>query len=494
MSSEINGQRTALMLWQEHTSARREEPDYTVQVLLEKAYPDFLVTRTSPSMCDLLGFAEAGHAVAVPVLGDGRDVARVYRAPPSGVNGQKGKLEDVVNFGLWDYTWNDTDFKVYEVKYMDCFARVVRLLYLLSPRPCTDSLVLQRRGVDPLLLEVGEWTSKPHEQIWVFDSAKWVKDKALWDSVAGMTPADVIMSAATKSKLDRDVHGFFNNQRFYQASKVPWRRGIIFHGVPGVGKTFFIKMLIKSLNDRLPLVSTLYVKSLDACAGPKWSIQQIFNKARRSAPCLLVLEDLDSLVGDDTRSYFLNEVDGLNSNDGILMIGSTNHLERLDPSITKRPSRFDRKYHFALPTEDERLAYCHYWRTKLAGSADVEFSEDVCLYVSKITKGFSFAYMKELFVSSLVLQVGGQEDHSTEADSRQHDESTDTAEKPQLPDVELPLSAQNNNLVKVLRKQAEVLLEDMGKSQEEKAPHPNASRPPPPAYFMENMLDEFEQI
>lgn len=54
-------------------------------------------------------------------------------------------------------------------------------------------------------------------------------------------------------------------------------------------------------------------------------------------------EDLDSVVSDDVRSYFLNAVDGIAKNDGIFMIGSTNHLDRLDPGIAKRPSRFDRK-------------------------------------------------------------------------------------------------------------------------------------------------------
>lgn len=61
------------------------------------------------------------------------------------------------------------------------------------------------------------------------------------------------------------------------------------------------------------------------------------------SPCVLILEDLDSLINDANRSFFLNQLDGLENNDGILVIGSTNHFERLDPAITKRPSRFDRK-------------------------------------------------------------------------------------------------------------------------------------------------------
>ena len=56
-------------------------------------------------------------------------------------------------------------------------------------------------------------------------------------------------------------------------------------------------------------------------------IRSIFEKARDTAPCLLVFEDLDSLVSDSVKSFFLNEVDGLEGNDGIMMIGSTNYCE-----------------------------------------------------------------------------------------------------------------------------------------------------------------------
>lgn len=49
-------------------------------------------------------------------------------------------------------------------------------------------------------------------------------------------------------------------------------------------------------------------------------IRLVFERARAEAPCVLVMEDLDSLINDDNRSFFLNEVDGLEDNDGILMV------------------------------------------------------------------------------------------------------------------------------------------------------------------------------
>lgn len=57
----------------------------------------------------------------------------------------------------------------------------------------------------------------------------------------------------------------------------------------------------------------------------------------------MILEDLDSLITDENRSFFLNQLDGLERNDGLLVIGSTNHLDKLDLGLSNRPSRFDRK-------------------------------------------------------------------------------------------------------------------------------------------------------
>jgi len=51
-----------------------------------------------------------------------------------------------------------------------------------------------------------------------------------------------------------------------------------------------------------------------AFAGPQRAIRDVFLKARAMAPCLLILEDLDSLIDEQVRSYFLNELDGLESN------------------------------------------------------------------------------------------------------------------------------------------------------------------------------------
>lgn len=128
-------------------------------------------------------------------------------------------------------------------------------------------------------------------------------------------------------------------------------------------------------------IPTLYVKN----APNQYHIRNVFSLARQQAPCLLVFEDIDTIVTAMTRSYFFNEVDGLENNQGILMVASTNHINKLDPGISKRPSRFDRKYLFPLPSHHERVLYCEFWRKKLQKRPSVEFPEKLSSAIAGIT-------------------------------------------------------------------------------------------------------------
>ena len=78
-----------------------------------------------------------------------------------------------------------------------------------------------------------------------------------------------------------------------------------------------------TLNYREHPIPSLYVKS----ANQTWHIRAVFLMARRMAPCLLIFEDIDTIVTPNLRSYFFNEVDGLEQNDGIMIVASTNHRE-----------------------------------------------------------------------------------------------------------------------------------------------------------------------
>lgn len=192
-------------------------------------------------------------------------------------------------------------------------------------------------------------------------------------------------------------------------------------------------------------IPSLYVKS----APRTYDIRQIFQMARYMAPCLLIFEDIDTIVTPGSRSYFFNEVDGLENNDGLFMVASTNHLDQLDPGLSSRPSRFDRKYLFPLPSEDERVLYCEYWRQKLKNKPAIQFPKKLCPAIASITEDFSFAYLKEAFVATLLAIAG----HRSEicAGSGKNDEGGDLDEF---------------ELWREMKKQVKLLRDDMGSQQE----------------------------
>jgi transitional endoplasmic reticulum ATPase len=168
---------------------------------------------------------------------------------------------------------------------------------------------------------------------------------------------------------------------------------------------------MKTLYSREVPIPCLYVKQ----AQYVFNLTAIFEKARAMSPCLLIFEDIDTIVTPMTRAYFFNEVDGLENNDGLMMLGSTNYLERLDPGLTKRPSRFDRKYLFPIPNFEERVLYCEFWRRKLEKNKKIDFPGFLCREMARITENFSFAYLQEAFVATMLVLTGDEGHKSDKA-------------------------------------------------------------------------------
>ena len=107
-------------------------------------------------------------------------------------------------------------------------------------------------------------------------------------------------------------------------------------------------------------------------------------------------------------------------------MASTNFLDKLDPGLSKRPSRFDRKYKFPLPSEHERILYCEYWRQKLKSNDSIDFPEKLSPAMANITPGFSFAFLQECFVATLlVLAQDEDETARSSSDARPYDDDND---------------------------------------------------------------------
>lgn len=400
-------------------TAPRVDTDAVIYDTIANAHPGVPITTVPEFNCSLKAYAAAGFATVEPIAASSSSSAEaalaaaepkiwpsslkwtLFLPPIKRLDGGEGVVADEVFFETFMYKWQGQTFLVYFADGRDGTSPYpqVRNQYILGSAAAARTLVAS----------AGRWGSVLHDEIWVFNQGYWQKDPLLYRSIMKARWEDVILDKDLKDDLVDTVTRFFDSRDDYDRLRVPWKRGVIFYGPPGNGKTISIKATMHTLYKRHPPVPTLYVKSLVAFVPPEFSIDNIFRKARQEAPCYLVFEDLDSLVTDQVRSFFLNAVDGLSENEGILMVGSTNHLDRLDPGIAKRPSRFDRKYLFPDPDLGQRVKYCKYWQGKLRSNKEIEFPDEICEEAAKLTGGFSFAYIQEAFVSAL-LEIAREKD------------------------------------------------------------------------------------
>ena len=262
----------------------------------------------------------------------------------------------------------------------------------------------EKKIAEDFFRAVCEWCCEVRGEILVFHDGNFEKDKQLFNSIKSTTFENLILPDSLKHQVQNDFQQFFNSREVYERYGIPWKRGALFIGPPGNGKTHTLKALINQLSK-----PCLYIRSLKSDDdNEEENMSEVFKRARMLSPCVLVLEDLDSMISNENRSFFLNELDGFQANTGVVVLATTNHPERLDPSILDRPSRFDRKYYFELPRERERLAYIAKWNQDL--QIEMRVTERAAREVVRGTEGFSFAYLKELFVTAMVqwITVGGK--------------------------------------------------------------------------------------
>jgi hypothetical protein len=161
-----------------------------------------------------------------------------------------GKLDDDIKFGRWAYTWQEKDYILCQVQYYTRYGMPKKVFVLLYPGTTEDAKDGHLDTIDSLILAASQWTKEPHDEIYVFDNEMWKKDKELYLDVKGASWDDVILDPAMKRSLVQDVLTFFDNRDLYASLNVSWKRGVVFHGGPGNGKTISPKALINSLSKR----------------------------------------------------------------------------------------------------------------------------------------------------------------------------------------------------------------------------------------------------
>lgn len=255
-----------------------------------------------------------------------------------------------------------------------------------------------RETAERFFRTVCEWNLEVRGEVLVYHEG-WHRDQDLYEEIKNATFDNLVLENGLKEQVRDDFARFFASRGTYELYGLPWKRGVLLLGPPGNGKTHMIKALVNHLG-----VPAFYVRTFEREYGTdQKSIREVFQRARTTAPCLLILEDLDSILNDNNRSFFLNEMDGFAANTGVMVVATTNHPERLDPAILERPSRFDRKVAFTLPTEDGRAAYLRQFREALEPA--LRLSDEEVLLTAALTEEFSYAYLKELYLSALMAWI-----------------------------------------------------------------------------------------
>lgn len=200
--------------------------------------------------------------------------------------------------------------------------------------------------------------------------------------------AELFLPEDIKNDLRNLVENFLASQNFYLEKKIPWKRGILLYGHPGNGKTSIIRTIM----------SMYPFKPVTIVAGANDdAVREAFSYAEEQSPSLLYFEDLDSLFekGVDI-STFLNLMDGISTKNGMLVIATANDVKKLKTNITQRPSRFDRKFEIPLPDREMAYIYLKRWFGALIPAAKCK-----ALANTAAKYGFSYAYLKELYISSM---------------------------------------------------------------------------------------------
>lgn len=389
--------------------------EYYVSQILADMYKQKALVEGGDGLFDVEEYANAGYCTIALKAAVYNQVVTRYHGPEMRM--QQGYMTGVLRFSgmlavnmgpnaleaereltdraknAWlEVKWHETTFDIIMMNWFE--GRPVYHYWILA-----DEAEMAKE----FLREVCRWNTEVRGEVLVFDGGCWNKDAMLFQSIKNATFDNLILKGNLKETVREDLQQFFASRSLYEEYGVPWKRGILFVGPPGNGKTHAVKAIINALTQ-----PCLYVKSFRAQHNTdEDNIRQVFDRARKSAPCILVLEDLDSLLTAENRSFFLNELDGFAANVGIVALATTNHPERLDPAILNRPSRFDRKYPFDLPELPERLAYLSMWNSSLKPA--LQLTEEGLTKLNELTDSFSFAYLKELFLSSMMRWIAAEQ-------------------------------------------------------------------------------------
>ena len=212
-------------------------------------------------------------------------------------------------------------------------------------------------------------------------------------SVKSSSWDDLVLDEPVLQLVKGDYESFFAREAWFRTLKLPFRRGYLLHGPPGNGKTSVIRAMLSRRGMR-GLTLNFFSPNTDDD-----DLQKMFERAADCAPSMIVLEDIDRAFPRDQASgtnskvslqQLLNCLDGIGTQDGVVVVATANEPTALEPAILRRPGRFDRVVFFPNPTADLRLQYLH--------KLNCRFAESELMAAIDLADGFSFAQMREVYI------------------------------------------------------------------------------------------------
>ncbi|MDE0092281.1 MAG: ATP-dependent zinc metalloprotease FtsH, partial [Oligoflexia bacterium] len=219
------------------------------------------------------------------------------------------------------------------------------------------------------------------------------RGKVTFKDVAGIQEA--------KEEL-REIVEFLKNPKKFSKLGGEIPKGVLLVGSPGTGKTLLAKAVAGEA--KVPFFTISGSDFVEVFVGVGASrVRDLFVQGKKNAPCLIFIDEIDAVGrhrgaglggGHDEREQTLNqllvEMDGFQSQEGIILIAATNRPDVLDPALL-RPGRFDRKVMVNLPglKEREQILKVHSRKIPLSSQADLS-------KIARGTPGFSGADLKNL--------------------------------------------------------------------------------------------------
>ncbi len=262
----------------------------------------------------------------------------------------------------------------------------------------------------PMLLLIGVWIFFMRQmQAGGGKAMAFGKSKArlVTDKSKKVTFADVAGIDEAKAELEEVIDFLRDPKKFTRlGGRIP--KGLLLVGQPGTGKTLLARAIAGEAE--VPFLSISGSDFVEMFVGVGASrVRDLFDQGKKNAPCIIFIDEIDAVGrhrgaglggGHDEREQTLNqllvEMDGFESNEGVILVSATNRPDVLDPALL-RPGRFDRQVVVPLPDVKgrEKILEVHTRKTPLA--EDIDFA-----VIARGTPGFSGADIENLVNESVL--------------------------------------------------------------------------------------------